>query len=96
MGGRCSEYANERIAHLLYQHKNDVIYLYQIKFHDSFTPGGLQLPHEVMSELQRTGWYFENGKPDCSLAIWITDSTICCAIADITKEQLVASLTENK
>jgi anti-sigma factor RsiW len=95
LGGRCSEYANERIAHLLYQNKNDVIYVYQIKLHNSFAPGGLQLPRDVMNELRRSGWYFENGKPDCSLAIWITDSTICCAVADITKEQLFASLTEN-
>ncbi len=87
-----SFYNEEHVAQLVYKLGNDVIYLYEAKLQDVIEGNKLQLAPEIMEELQRTGWYMKNYKSDCSLVIWLVDSTICCAVADIKQEQLLASL----
>lgn len=95
LGAVCTQYRNQCVAQLIYQGSRDIIYLYQISSRTALRKDGeLQLPPDAMTDLQRTGWYFENKIPDCSLAIQIIDSTLCCALADIRKDALLASLTE--
>ena len=96
VGALCSEYKKEPVAHLLYNQDGDMIYLYQTRLQTVSNGATLQLPTEIMSELHRTGWYFENHMPDCTLMMWIVDSTICCAVADIRKDKLLASFTESE
>lgn len=94
LGAVCSQYQNQCIAQLIYQGAHDIVYLYQIGCAEAFDrKGDFRLPAEAVTELQRTGWYFENHIPDCSLALWVKDSTLCCALADINKDVLLASLT---
>ncbi|MBI1806866.1 MAG: hypothetical protein HYR76_07440 [Ignavibacteria bacterium] len=90
IGGVFSQYKGQNIAHLIYKHNRDCIYLYQVKLQDLFAGKALQLPREATDELLRTGWYFENHMPDCSLIVWFADSTVCCAVADITRDKLLA------
>ena len=92
VGGLHSEYNKEHVTQLVYKRDQDIVYLYQAKLQDVVEGNRLQLAPQIMNELQRTGWYFENHQPDCSLIIWLVDSTICCAVADISKDQLLASL----
>ena len=96
VGGNSTRYQNEALAHLVYKHGNDIVYLYQAKYQDVLKGTTLNLPSDVIDELRRTGWYFENQIPDCSLIIWVEDSLICCVIADVTKDQLLASLQESE
>lgn len=92
-GGVCSHYRQMNLAHLVYTNDRDVIYIYQTRLCDALNGGALDVPPEVMRQVAATGWYFENHKPDCSLAVWVEDSTLCCAIADVERDQLVAFLT---
>lgn len=96
VGGNSSQYQSHPLVHLVYQHGKDVVYLYQARFKDVLEGTSLNLPANVIDELKRTGWYFENQTPDCSLIIWVADSLICCVVADITKDQLLASLQESE
>ncbi len=95
-GGVCSKYKHAKIAHLVYSNGNDIVYLYQTKLREVLDGDVLQLPPNVLADVRSTGWHFENHLPDCSLAVWVVDSTICCAIADIRHEQLVANLRESE
>jgi len=93
VGGNSTHYCNHRLARLVYHLDNNVVYILQTRYSDILQGGDLNLPENVMQQLKTTGRYFENRKPDCSLVIWVKDSLICCAISDIPKEQLLASLT---
>lgn len=95
-GGVCSKYKHAKIAHLVYTNGSDFVYVYQTKLQNAGSDGSLQLPADVRSDVMATGWHFENHSPDCSLVVWLVDSTICCAIADIRREQLVANLRESE
>ena len=92
LGGLSSQYKNECLAHVVYKHGDDVIYIYQADLSSVMTDGILNLPPAARDELERTGWYVESHPSNCTLAIWIVDATICCAVADISKEQLLACL----
>jgi len=40
--------------------------------------------------------YFENKIPNCTLIVWRIDLTVCRAIADVDKQQILTNLTESE
>ncbi len=94
VGGVFSQYKNEGIAHVIYKQNNDIIYIYQAQLGKVINEQTLQLSDQAKRDLLTTGWYFENHSPNCSLIIWTVDSTVCCAIADISRGNLLAYLTD--
>lgn len=92
VGGLHSGHNEEHTVQLIYERDKDLIYIYEAKLQDVADGFHLQLSPNILAELQQTGWYFESYQPDCSLAIWLVDSTICCAVADLNKDLLLASL----
>ena len=97
VGAMCSKYDGKCVAQVIYRGSKDIVYLYQVKLNTVLHGGsGFQVSPEALAQLKRTGWYFENHAPDCSLVMWVVDSTLCCAVADINKDVLFASLTESR
>lgn len=96
LGGVCSHYNNEPVANVVYRNDQGVVYLYETNFRCVARGTRLNLPPHALSQLQATGWYFENPKPECTLVVWLIDSTICCAIADMTQDKLLAFLKEGE
>ena len=95
VGGKCTHYCTSHLAHLFYHLGNNVVYLVQTRYSELSRGNELMLPDSVRQQLDRTGWYFESHGSNCNLAIWLKDSLICCAVADIPREQLFASLTQD-
>lgn len=95
VGGKCTHYCKSQLAHLIYHLGNNVVYLVQTRYSTLCKGSELMLPDSVRQQLDRTGWYFESYGSDCNLAVWVKDSLICCAVADVPKDQLFASLTQD-
>lgn len=96
ISGGHSHYKCANLVHLLYQNDKGLIYLYQTSLRAINDERVLGIPAEVTRELRQTGWHVESHRPDCCLIMWIADSTICCAIGDMDKNQLLASFKESK
>ncbi|MBI3189380.1 MAG: zf-HC2 domain-containing protein [Ignavibacteriales bacterium] len=96
VGGIFSNYNDAQVAHVLYEYGSEPIYFYQVKLQDVLEGKGLVLPEEVKEELLRTGMYVRHHSTDCTLIVRIVDSTVCCTMADINKEELLDYITENK
>jgi anti-sigma factor (TIGR02949 family) len=95
IGAMCSQYDGRCIAQLVYKGNKDVVYLYEVNLRTALrAEHGARLTAKAANQLLQTGWYVESHVPDCSLAMWVKDSTLCCAIADVNKDLLLASLTE--
>ena len=94
VGGEPAHYRGRCVAHVVYKNGKNVVYMYQACYKDVLDGKSLTLPPNVLSDLNRTGWYFENHAPDCSLIVWVVDSSVCCAIADVGRDQLMATLME--
>lgn len=93
IGGFISSYQGKPLAHLVYKHDNQVVYLYQVDMQTVLEGTSLTLPANAKEELLRTGWYVQSPQPKCSLVMWLIDNTLCTAVADMDKTELIASLS---
>ena len=97
VGALCSQYDGKCIAQLVYRNGEEVVYVYEVDVKTAMGDGhGAKISPAAVSQLRKTGRYVENHIPDCSLAMWIVDSTLCCAVADINKDVLLASLAVSR
>ncbi len=96
VGAVQAHYNNENVAHIIYRQKDNFIYLYQAKLQSVMEGRALRLPDSVKREILRTGWYFEKQCAGCTLMVWTVDSTMCCAIADMGKPELVDFFKETE
>ncbi|HZY11008.1 MAG TPA: zf-HC2 domain-containing protein [Bacteroidota bacterium] len=94
LGGILTKNQNENLAHILYKYEDDIIYLFQTDLRSVLDNKTFRLPKTVQNSIELTGRYIESHSSNCTLVIWIADSTICCAIADIDKDELLASLND--
>lgn len=96
VGAVQTHYNDENVAHIIYRQKDNVIYLYQARLQSVMDGHTLRLPDSVKREILRTGWYFEKQCAGCTLMVWTVDSTVCCAIADMGKPELVEFFKETE
>jgi len=96
VGGLHTCYNNDNVAHVIYRHKENVIYVYQVRLQAVLDGHNLHVSRQVKDDIDRTGWYFEKQCPGCSLMLWRSDSTLCCAIADMEKSQLLSFFKESE
>jgi anti-sigma factor RsiW len=94
VGGMFTNYNSEKIAHVIYQYNDKLVYLYQTGYDAVEQRGGLELPAEARTELKQRGWYFENHLENCSLIIWLKGSTVCVALADMNRKELLECLND--
>ena len=93
IGGMLSVCNGHKAAHVVYQHGRDVIYLYQVDFQEVLAGTVCILSPQAKEELLRTGWYVIADHPKCTLAMWVKGNTLCTAVADIEKNELIAYLS---
>lgn len=96
VGGAWSTYADEPIAHVLYRHRNTLVYVYETRLGSLGEGGALQLSSRARLEIQRSGRYIENLMPGCTLVAWIADSTVCCAVGDLSRDEFLSYLKERE
>jgi len=93
IGAMYSKYTHEGIAHLVYRYDDHIIYLLEVTISDLMDKDGLAIPDDVLAEVMKGGLYYEHRMEDYSLIMWIHDSTLCCAITNISNQQLLSCLT---
>ncbi len=96
VSGSLSRYKDERIAHLIYQEEQNYIYIYQTCLRSVMEGNSLQLSDYAKNELQNGNSYVEQQCSNCTLVIWTVDSTLCCAVSNIDKPQLLAFFKDSK
>ena len=96
IGGVQNEFAGTKIAHIVYMHDSDVVYIYQACWATVRKGEKLSLPDEAKNELSRTGW-FSCSEPDGrSVVLWVKGRTLCAAVSQMSKEDLVSCLTSDE
>jgi anti-sigma factor RsiW len=96
VGGSSTTYGNEPVVHLMYKHGGDVVYLYEADIKAVLNGRVLYLPPEAREQLLKNRWYAENHAPDCSLIVWMAESAVCSAVADIDREELFTTIHESQ
>jgi anti-sigma factor (TIGR02949 family) len=96
VGGVVNEHCGAKLAHVVYTHNDDVIYVYQACWETVMKGEQLSLPDSIIQELQRTGWHSENFSGGHAIVLWTKGHTLCSAVARMPKEDLIACLTDNE
>jgi anti-sigma factor (TIGR02949 family) len=95
VGGVLNDYSGVPLAHVVYAHDSDLIYMYQACWESVLSGEKLQLPDSVIAELKRTGWFVETEPDGNTIALWCKGNTLCSAVSHMDKSQLMACLTED-
>ncbi|HLF14091.1 MAG TPA: zf-HC2 domain-containing protein [Bacteroidota bacterium] len=93
VGGQFSAVDNETTAHVIYERDGNFIYICQSDARKLVGGKRRFIPAPALAELRRSGWFFTGNVTDCNLAMWLADSTLCTAVADMNRELLLANLT---
>lgn len=94
VGGVMNEFSGVQLAHVLYTHEADVVYMYQTCWETVMAGDKLDLPRPAKQELQRTGWYSEELPDGHSIVLWKKGRTLCSAVARMSKTNLLACLSD--
>jgi len=93
IGGMVSDYLGRPLSHLVYRDGDNVVYLYQVDMASVMDGKTLMIPTEAKEQLLKTGWYVRSPHPNCNLVMWLKDSTLCTAVADMDKDALISYLS---
>lgn len=95
VGGVLNEYAGVKLAHVVYRHDREVVYVYQVCWEEVQRGERVNLPAGIRDHLRATGWY-SSAQPDgYAIVLWTTGRTLCSAVARMPREELLACMTES-
>ncbi len=94
VGGVSNEYSGMMLAHVMYKLDADMICMSQTCWEKVVKGEKISLPQEVKDELQRTGWFTKSYSDGSTVVLWTKGRTLCAAVARMSKEDLIACLTE--
>ena len=92
VGGSMDEYNGTPLAHLVYMHGDQTIYLFQACRETVHRGERLRLPADAWTELERCGWYCGSTDDGDGVVVWVKDATICAAVSRMPGEHLMAHL----
>jgi Putative zinc-finger len=93
LGGVQDEYGGIKLAHLVYQHDSDIVYVYQTCLATVMRGEKLSVPPAAKEELERTGWFTESEPDGRTIVLWEKGRTLCAAVARMDKKDLISCLT---
>jgi len=94
VGGTVSQFDEEKLSHIIYKHGDCIIYFSLIDFRVVVGNRSITLPQKAIDELVRTGWYYADDHKCCSVILWLKDSTLYIAAAEMEKDKLMAYAKE--
>lgn len=92
LGGVQNEFAGTKLAHLVYQRDNKIVYMYQTCLATVMKGDKLCLSKEAKESLERTGRFTESEPDGRTVVLWVKGRTLCAAVADMSEEQLLACI----
>jgi hypothetical protein len=92
VGGSMDEYKGTPLAHLVYKHGDQTIYLFQACRETVHRGKMLRLPDDAWTALDRSGWYCGSTDEGDGVVVWVKEATICTAVARMPGEHLMAHL----
>jgi hypothetical protein len=92
VGGSMDEYKGTPLAHLVYKHGEQTIYLFQACRETVHRGEMLRLPDDAWTALDQCGWYCGSTAEGDGVVVWVKDATICTAVSRMPGEHLMAHL----
>ena len=92
VGAVLNEYGGVPLAHTLYRHDGEIIYVYQTCWQTVRRGSPLVLPSGVQTAMEERGMYTETRTDGSTIAVWTDGRTLCAAVAHMDRDRLLECL----
>jgi len=94
IGGVVNDFHGMRLAHVVYKHGQQTIYLYQACRESVMKGDKLKISAEVKTDLERTGWHCCTAPDGAAIVLWARGNTLCAAVSAMKGDHLMAHLVD--
>jgi hypothetical protein len=94
VGGVLNDFHGAPLAHVMYRHGNQTIYVYQACRATVLKGEKLHLPAEALQAIERNGWFSGTTPHGDAIVVWAKGATLCAAVAPMKSEHLMAHLAD--
>ncbi|MCK5572873.1 MAG: zf-HC2 domain-containing protein [Bacteroidetes bacterium] len=95
VGAVLNEYSGAPLAHVVYKHAGQIVYLYQACWETVQEGDQLRLPDSVRFALKESGVYTETRSDGRTIALWTDGETLCAAVSRLDRDALLACIPLN-
>lgn len=88
MGGVCTTFSGEPLAHLVFRRSDQFVYVYQARWDCVRKGEKLCLPERACLALERMGLYSEQLQNGNSIVVWKSGRALCAAVAPVMEREL--------
>jgi mycothiol system anti-sigma-R factor len=88
LGGVLNEYGGKTLAHVVYNHKSGIIYVYEACWETVQGGSPLHLAKDIQDELTTKGWFTTTSPDGHALVMWTNGNTLCAAVSKLDPETL--------
>jgi hypothetical protein len=92
--GKCSDFKGLKFAHVNFKLNDNMVYIFQADLDEVMKGDKIGIPAEAKTALAATNWYIKEISANQTLVLWTYKKTICAAVSNMKKDQLVAMLSE--
>ena len=96
VGGVFNEFFGSKLAHVVYSHDDEVVYMYQTCWETVMKGEPLHLSDEAKDNLLKTGWYTQTQDDGRTVVLWKQERTLCAAVSRMSKEDMITCLTDGQ
>ena len=92
VGAVYNDYGGAPLAHTVYRHENQILYVYQACWETVQKGTTLALPPHVREVMEKQGVYTETRPDGITIAVWANGPTLCAAVAQMDRDGLLGCL----
>ena len=92
VGGVLEEHDGQKLAHVVYMHDGQLIYMYEADWRSVREGKTLHVDGDAMRELEQTGWHTRTIEGGKSVVLWTRGGTLCSAVSSLPPGELLACL----
>jgi anti-sigma factor RsiW len=92
IGAVFNNYGGVPLAHTVYRHNDQILYVYQACWETVQRGSPLVLPQKVRQAMEEKGMYTETRNDGSTIAVWTDGRTLCAAVARMDRDGLLACL----
>jgi len=92
VGAVYNDYGGAPLAHTVYRHNDQILYVYQACWETVQRGSPLVLPQSVRKVMDDQGMYTETRADGSTIAVWTDGTTLCAVVARMDREGLLGCL----
>jgi hypothetical protein len=96
VGASANEYHGMKLAHVVYKHDGQVIYLFQAPYDRVMEGNGLVLSADAKVQLAKEGSFSNVAPGGDTVILWVLGNTLCAAVSRIDRKEMTKVLAASE